>query len=976
MDSFIRKKCDLNVGEDLEFMTFSWESKDTSTGENKRNTFHIYVFGVDKHGRSVCLDIHGYTPFFYVKVPFDFTETDTMELKYQLQKALFYNRDALLSVTLVNKKDIDGFNNNKVFKFVRLVFSSEESMKRIIYLFQKPIEGFESIVFKVYDTKSGPVLTFTYIREILMCGWVKVDYNSLSETESLSRCQLCYSTFWKNVFPLEKADTASLVTLSFDIECYSVDGSFPDPSVDENTITQIGSGFCRQNSDSVLRHIIVLGKCSNVEGCIVESYDTESQVISAWVNLIEKTDPDLIIGYNIHDFDWKYISQRAEFLGMEEIISRMSRISKIKSEFKDDTFESNAFGMNYFRYIHIPGVNQFDLLHWFRKNKKLESYKLDDVSDTYLKNKKHPVTVKEIFELSGPGGTPDSRARIAAYCCQDTFLPIKLASMFNMVVNLIEMSKITRVPFMWLILRGETIKVHSQIAYTARKENYLIPMAQKRVADIPFEGATVLPPEIGAHLCPISGLDFASLYPSIMIAWNLCPTTFVKHKEFDNINGIEYSHFQWEGGNYKFVQNVPGLVPGILKNLWIERKKVKKQMESELVKAREYPEQQSHKMMASVLNGKQLAIKVSMNSIYGAFGSSNFSIPCKPISSTVTYNGRKMIEHSKTCAESWYDGSVQCGGVKAHVIYGDTDSIYTRFTIPGQENMSKETVMEKIWEISQICADRISKTFKAPIELEMEKIMWPMYLYGKKRYANLCYEKKRDENGKIYFDSKRDIKGIQAVRRDNCKLVKTVSECLFKELLYNIDIKEAKNVARSYVKDLLNNKIPVDQLVLSKSLKSSYIETSKAGHKITKPAHWFLAEKMKSRDPMTAPKSGDRVPYIFIQTSDKNVLQQDRVEDPDYAKENPKKCIPDVLYYLENQLMSPLYTIFEVIVTDANGNVFPRKVKKDGSTEISSTCKKEIARLLWEKELRSKQNRVRGNREITSYFSSSPSTTS
>lgn len=973
MDSFIRRKCQLGVGEDLEFMAFSWESKDVSV--NKITTFHIYIFGVDSIGRSVCLDVKGFTPFFYVRVPSDFTDTDVLELKYQIGKHLGFLKDTLLGVTIVNKKDIDGFNNNKVFKFVRFVFSSEGSMKKIIYLFQKPIEGFESIPFKVYDTKSGPTLTFSYIRDILMCGWIRIPFKFLSDTSSLSRCQLCYSTFWKNVNPLEKSDTASLVTLSFDIECYSMDGSFPDPEVDENTITQIGSGFCRQNSDTVIRYVIVLGSCSTVKDCIMESVSTEAELISTWVSLIEKTDPDLIIGYNIHDFDWKYIWQRASSLGMEETIERMSRIRHIKSEFKDDTFESNAFGMNYFRYIHIPGVNQFDLLHWFRKNKKLDSYKLDDVSETYLQNKKHPVTVKEIFQMSGPNGTPDSRAIIAAYCCQDTFLPIKLVSMFNMVVNLIEMSKITRVPFMWLILRGETIKVHSQIAYAARKENYLIPQANKKVADIPFEGATVLQPEIGSHLYPVSGLDFASLYPSIMIAWNLCPTTLVKNNNFDNLEGIQYSHFQWEGGNYKFVQNVPGLVPGILHRLWVERKKVKKLMDIELSEARECSDADSkarHKILAGVLNGKQLAIKVSMNSIYGAFGSSTFSIPCKPISSTVTYNGRKMIEHSKLCAETWYNGSVECGGVKAHVIYGDTDSIYTRFTIPGQDLISKESLLSEIWRVSEECANRISKTFKNPIELEMEKIMWPMYLYGKKRYANLCYEKKKDYDGNVYFDSKKDIKGIQAVRRDNCKLVKTVSDSLFKELLYNIDPQAAKNVARKYIKDLLNNKIPIDQLVLSKSLKSEYIEISKAGHKITKPAHWFLSEKMKSRDPMTAPKSGDRVPYIFIETKNKSVLQQDRVEDPDYVKEH--NCVPDLLYYLENQLMSPLYTIFEVIVTDENGNVFPRKIKNDGSTEISMQCKKEIARLLWEKDLRTLKNKISGNNEITNYFSSSPST--
>ena len=155
-----------------------------------------------------------------------------------------------------------------------------------------------------------------------------------------------------------------------------------------------------------------------------------------------------------------------------------------------------------------------------------------------------------------------------------------------------------------------------------------------------------------------------------MIRHNLCPTTFVKNSKYDNLEGIEYSHRQWEGGNYKFVKNKPGLVPGILRFLWKERKKVKKQMAAAFFKSKELKkegkveEAEKWSILGSVLNGKQLAIKISMNSIYGAFGAITFSIPCKPISSTVTYIGRTMIKRSKNCAEKWYDGSYALKGIK------------------------------------------------------------------------------------------------------------------------------------------------------------------------------------------------------------------------------------------------------------------------------------------------------------------------
>ena len=131
-----------------------------------------------------------------------------------------------------------------------------------------------------------------------------------------------------------------------------------------------------------------------------------------------------------------------------------------------------------------------------------------------------------------------------------------------------------------------------------------------------------------------------------MIAHNLCFSTFVMKEKYDNIKDVKYLHKKWEAGDYKFAQNVEGLLPKMLKKLWAARKVAKKQMKNAPT-----PE------LKAVYNGKQLAIKVSMNSIYGFTGASTGMLPCKPIASTTTTIGRGMIQHSKNCAESWYDGS-------------------------------------------------------------------------------------------------------------------------------------------------------------------------------------------------------------------------------------------------------------------------------------------------------------------------------
>jgi DNA polymerase delta subunit 1 len=280
------------------------------------------------------------------------------------------------------------------------------------------------------------------------------------------------------------------------------------------------------------------------------------------------------------------------------------------------------------------------------------------------------------------------------------------------------------------------------------------------------------------------------------------------------------------------------------------------------------------------------------------------------------------------------------------VKYGDTDSIYCLFKFP--DKLSKEENLKRTWELASECADRISYTFKNPIELEMEKIMWPLYLYGKKRYASKIYEKKR--NGT--FSEKRDLKGIQAVRRDNCKLVKTISKPVFDMLLDNNDIEGAIDVIKDYVRRLLKAELHIDEFVITKSINSTYKTVNKKGGKVSLPGHVLLAEVMKKRKVMNPPQVGDRIPFIYIETDNPKANGGERMEDPNYLIENPDKCKLDAIYYMEKQIASPLYTIFEVLVKDSNGDLYPRKIKTDKNTgkittEITKECKWAIDELLW-----------------------------
>jgi DNA polymerase delta subunit 1 len=219
--------------------------------------------------------------------------------------------------------------------------------------------------------------------------------------------------------------------------------------------------------------------------------------------------------------------------------------------------------------------------------------------------------------------------------------------------NQIEMAKACWVPLSYLSERGQQIKVFSQMAYKARELKFMIPTIKPPPGDdSKYQGATVLEARTGAYYSPITALDFASLYPSIMCAHNLCYSTLVLNPKFDNLPGVEYEQI----GPYKFAQNVPSLLPVILSDLKKFRKKAKKDMAA----AEGTP-------MEAIYNGKQLAYKISMNSIYGFTGAQKGMLPQEAIASTTTMRGRQMIEETKNYVEANFPG--------AKVRYGDTGKL-------------------------------------------------------------------------------------------------------------------------------------------------------------------------------------------------------------------------------------------------------------------------------------------------------------
>lgn len=323
-----------------------------------------------------------------------------------------------------------------------------------------------------------------------------------------------------------------------------------------------------------------------------------------------------------------------------------------------------------------------------------------------------------------------------------------------------------------------------------------------------------------------------------------------------------------------------GILPIILEDLISARKRAKADLKKE-----------TDPFKKAVLDGRQLALKISANSVYGFTGATVGKLPCLQVSQSVTAFGRTMIEITKQYVEERY---VTSNGYahNAEVIYGDTDSVMVKF---GTQDLAEAM------RLGREAAEYITDKFVKPINLEFEKCYWPYLLINKKRYAGLYWTKPD------HYD-KMDTKGIETVRRDNCRLVQTVIDTCLRKILIDKDVDGGIDYAKQIIADLLQNKVDLSLLVITKQL-------SKSGEEYAgKQAHVELAERMRKRDAGSAPTLGDRVAYVIIKAS-KGSAAYERAEDPIYVLDNNLPI--DTRYYLENQLKNPLLRIFEPILKNA-----------------------------------------------------------
>jgi DNA polymerase elongation subunit (family B) len=975
----------------------------------------IDVFGRTQNGDVAKVRITGFEPYLYLKM---FDGETSASIQNVLRGAERPIRDA--KITIESKHDaMCGFSSLTPTRVWKIQCKSLWSFKSAVKTLQNAKIGLRTVHTEdMYEADLPPLLRFFHQRDINPASPIKFDENTTEFQDDFDG-DVCYQVEHDEV-STHSGISIPLLVCSYDLEVYSSTGQFPVSSNPGDEITQIGMSLRWDDTllQSEARYVFINGSCVPSSDPTVKfiTCRNEKHLLETFAKCIHDENPDVMIGYNTFGFDDGYIADRAKHCGVKLEFGRVAvkqwgdKRENVKTERK--TFEVAA-GKFAVRYIAMPGRTCLDLYLNMRREQNLDSYKLDNVANKFLRDRVSDVvassqtyeihtkstrglfagnlvrfdimtntvnpyrngkkfTVKEvhpkkfIVELQEQGklfgdldesemkklewsfakddvdhheifkahvGTDADRSYIAKYCIQDCDLVLTLIAKLDTLVNARGMADVCRVPIQYISMRGQGIKIYSAVVYNASKRNQIIMTQNSVEGDTSYEGAIVLPPKIGMYLDqPIPVLDFNSLYPSNMIAYNLSPDTIVYVKKYNNdgkrtfqwptelpdTSGFKVDEISYDERNDEgeivgraicgFAQpkedgtNV-GLLPMTLDILLQKRKETRKLMEK--------TEDDAQK---SVLNGLQLAYKVVANSVYGQTGSKTSPIRNLYVAACTTATGREKLKFAKFIVESEFN---------AEVIAGDTDSIFVKFPT--------KDLAESI-KLGQQAADRITKTInRKPYRIEYEKTLFPFILFCRKRYVGMLYED--DPNAK----PKRKEMGIALKRRDSAPIVKDIFGGALDILMEERDIQKAQRFVASKLTDLLQNRIPLEKFIITKQLGDDYKNPDQL-------AHVVLAKRMKERDPGSAPQVGDRIPFVYVSERKQHKKQGDRIEHLDYVRQH--KLTPDAEFYVTNQVQNPVAQMFALALEKLEGykqrvnyTIMLREFMEDGLDEEAATLK-------------------------------------
>ncbi|KAL3703967.1 DNA polymerase zeta [Talaromyces marneffei ATCC 18224] len=659
-----------------------------------------------------------------------------------------------------------------------------------------------------------------------------------------------------------------------------------DEDVDVNSyIEGVHLGILAQPADV----LVPVAASLSVE---IQTEASELDLITSLVDIVRNHDPDIITGYEVHNGSWGYLIERARVKYEYDLCNELSRVkASAHGRFGKD---SDRWGFNNTSSISVTGRHMINIWRAMRSELNLLGYTMENVVFHLLHRRIPHYPFKDLTRWF-TGSKPRNIMKVVEYYLSRVQLDLEILDTNELIPRTSEQARLLGVDFFSVFSRGSQFKVESLMFRIAKPENFiLISPSRKQVGQqnalecLPL----VMEPQSDFYTSPLLVLDFQSLYPSIIIAYNYCYSTFLGR--LDNWRGrgkMGFTEYKRQERILELLKDHVNIAPnGMIYAKPEIRKSLLARMLSEILETRVMVKSgmkadKDDKTLQQLLNHRQLALKMIANVTYG-YTSASFSgrMPCSEIADSIVQTARETLERAIA-----FIHSVDRWG--AEVVYGDTDSLF--ISLKGRTRDEAFTIGEEI-------SKAVTKMNPRPVKLKFEKVYHPCVLLAKKRYVGFKYEH-RDQ-----VEPDFDAKGIETVRRDGTPAEQKIEEKALKILFRTADLSRVKDYFQKQCLKIMQGRVSVQDFCFAREVRlGTYSENG------TLPAGALISTKKMLEDPRLEPQYGERVPYVVV-TGAPGARLIDRCVAPGVLLNNAHLEL-DAEYYITKNLIPPLERIFNLV---------------------------------------------------------------
>jgi len=568
--------------------------------------------------------------------------------------------------------------------------------------------------------------------------------------------------------PLGEERPPSLKLLGFKIDVYSPTGSMNpeiDPVILISTVT--GEGVVRQFE--------------------ADGHD-DREALRSFVSYVSEYNPDVVVGFYSNFFDLQYLANRAKHLGIKFTINR----------------DGSEPHISVYGHVSIVGRAHVDLYDVASVLPEVKLKTLRNIAD-YLKVKaESPRVSVDLTQLPRYWDNPSLKGKILESSYHDSELLLGVAE--KLLPTAVSMSQVSGMPLDQVMRAGVGFRVENMLMREAHVSGELVPARGERARQ-PYVGGYVLEPRPGIYR-DVAVLDFASMYPNIMIKFNVSPDTYVPPDENVRDNDVYVA----PEVNHRFRKEPPGFYKRVLEKLLKVRREIRERMKKLSPRSQDY----------LLLDERQRAVKTMTNAVYGYCGWTGAKWYLRQVAEATAAWGRETIKKAIEIAKNH----------ELKVLYADTDSVFIN------------NIPEKVEAFSREVESSLG------LEIKPDKVYVKVFFSGaKKRYAGLL------EDGTL------DIVGFEVVRGDWPEIAREVQEKVVEIILRSENVEEAVNYVRSVVDVVAAGQIPLEKLVIWETLTKSPEE-----YKVKAPHTVAAARLIKAGGRLEA---GSKIGYIITRGSEK-----------------------------------------------------------------------------------------------------------